>query len=80
MVFVLCISVILTDLKYTLIIATLIFSPNAFITKIITRSHEYAVKRDERTNRVVRFEGSYTVLDCEEKGEVPHETSLLVRQ
>ena len=61
----LCISIMFTDLEYILIIATLILSPNTFLTYIISGSHENPVKRDERSNRVVRFEGSYTVLDCE---------------
>ena len=41
------------------------FSPNTIITKVISRSHENAVKRDERANFVLRFEGSSTMLNCE---------------
>ena len=35
------------------------------ITKVISRSHENAIVRDERTYCVVRFEGSNPMRDCE---------------
>ena len=60
------------------ILSMVFYSPNTPLTKFISRSHENAVKSNERTNRVVSFECSHSMLPCEEKCKIPHETSLLV--
>ena len=39
--------------------------PNIFFTEFVPFCHENPVKRDERTNRVIHFEGSCRVLDCQ---------------
>ena len=52
--------------------------PNTFITKIVSICHENPVKSNERTNRVVRFEGSCTMLNCQGKCQIPHPLPLLI--
>ena len=54
-------------------------SPNTSFTEVISWSHENTMIRDERSYRVVCFEGSHSMRDCERKGEIPHKSFLLVR-
>ena len=52
--------------------------PRTLITETVPMFHENAMKSDERTNCVVRFEGSFTMLDCQRKCQIPQEVSLLI--
>ena len=54
------------------------FIPNTFNTTAVSACHENTMICDKRSNRVERFECSYSMLDCEEKCEFPHELSLLL--
>ena len=53
--------------------------PNRLITELKFSCHENTIVRDERTYRVVCFEGGHSMLPCKEKCEILHESFLLVR-
>ena len=72
--------IILTTTIIPIVVEVILLPPHTPITNIVPMYyHENPVKSDKRTNCVIYLEcNRTTMLDCEEKSEIPHETSLLV--
>ena len=61
-------SPILPTSIFTTLIDAITFNrtfPHTLFTEFVPFCHEHSVKCDERTNRVIHFEGSCGILDCQ---------------